>query len=204
MPPPDHPGRPAWKRCTGRTDEGAILNVRTGERGKKTTQRKLQRRKHKSPPLPKNHPRTRNSRNTEKAKHQIIISPPLRRNTRRLSPTPSWGGRGLGREDRECKDGHRKAEGRRSGQAVRRFGGLKGRSGRRKGSFTEDAEAEIGPVAPPGPAFWPAAAVGAASGLLPRRPAGARRLLPPTKRPPAPISEFAALLWPSVGVVEIG
>ena len=39
----------------------------------------------------------------------------LRRNTRGPRRTRFWGGRGLGREDRECKDGHGKAEGRRSG-----------------------------------------------------------------------------------------
>jgi hypothetical protein len=52
--------------------------------------------------------------------------------------------------------------------------------------------------------FWPTAAVGAASWLRPRRPAGARRPFFLPKRPPAPISEFAALLWPSVGAGEIG
>ena len=61
----------------------------------------------------------------------------LRRNTRGPRRTRFWGGRGLGREDRECKDGHRKAEGRRSGRAWRPNGGPKrageGQKGRSDG-----------------------------------------------------------------------
>ena len=156
MPPPDRPGRPAWNRCTGRADEAAILNVRTAPLSKdqpdhtdrqkagvaeatqpwggadnqrEPGQQQLATHATQITSTTQRLPRTKNNESTEKTKNQIIISQNIRRNKRRRSPTPSWGGRGLGREDHECKDGHRKAEGRRSGPG----GGSEGQKADRAG-----------------------------------------------------------------------
>lgn len=222
MPPPRLPWKTSVLVVYRRRDEAAILNVRPVSRDRlgrggrqeagvagatqpedgednqrKPGQRQLATHETQFTSTTRKLPQDQGQRKDRKGKVPNHHFHNLRRNTRGPRRTRFWGGRGLGREDRECKDGHRKAERRRSGRAGGGAGGPKTGAGRPKEGRAAGRKrpgSRVGMVfcpghGPPAPArrsFWPGPPVAPASGFRPRRPAGARRPFFLPKRPPAP------------------